>query len=593
MSNLRNFRLLFVRAWMTARGYFLLTLVKNIFSALMPLVNLFGIGVVVDALTVDMSLEEVTKRILIYLSVNLAISMIRHGLTLCENNEMRRASNVLQFAYMEDCLQVDYSCTQDGKLQNLRGRAMMAQPAFFIAAWGRAFDSLLQFLGVVFVFSVLTPSFVLVILAVSALLIWMNLTSQKYDFYFSQQRVEEDRKLDYLYTVMTSYKYAKEIRINCADQFIKGKFSATFNGQLKRLRALYRQKAWIGYAGNLLTVAQAAVMYLYFTWQVFTGEVSLAEYTVLLSAATLSTSSLLALFASLGQIHNNCKAEEFYQEYTEMVQKNSGVSASNKQEEPDIDFSKAVFRFEDVSFRYPNQKEYALRHVNIEIMPNKKLGIVGLNGSGKTTLVRLLCRLYDPQEGRITVDNVDIRQIPYDFYIQHMGIVLQDFTLFAYSVRENIVCNSPVDGEKIEECIEKSGLSDRIRELPEGIETYIYKDLDNTGVEFSGGEEQKLVFARALYKNANILILDEPTSSLDPKAELAFFKQFYNITADKTAIFISHRLSSTRFCDEIIVLEQGVLVERGNHEVLLEQGGRYAELFELQARHFKKEGISV
>ena len=226
-------------------------------------------------------------------------------------------------------------------------------------------------------------------------------------------------------------------------------------------------------------------------------------------------------------------------------------------------------------------------------MQGEKLGIVGLNGSGKTTLIKLLCRLYDPTQGRITLNDIDIRKIPHDEYTKLIGIVLQDFCLFAYSVRENVVFDGQLDETHLYESIEKSGLSDKIMSLPNGANTSIYKTLDDEGIEFSGGEGQKLALARAIYKNAGIMILDEPTSALDPLAELALFSRLADIADGRTTLFISHRLSSTKFCDRILVLSDGKIAEIGSHDTLMEKDGIYADLFHTQAKYYESAEVKT
>lgn len=589
MNMIKNLKFLFVRAWTLSKEYFLLCLVKNLFSGLLPLISVFGTGIIVDALLAGRSRQEIAGIILLYLSVNLTTAVIRHVLTLWDNISMRKITNTVQYEYMKDCICVDYHYVQDGSMMNLKRRSMMAHPAFFISVWGNFFNYLVQLAGVLFLFSLLSPWFISVILIISALLIRMSLLAQKQEFDFNNSKVEDDRKLEYLYSVMTEYKYAKEIRINNANQFIKGKYSAIFRRQINQLKSLYRQKLGVQGLSNLLTILQTAIMYLYFTWQVSAGRVDTAQYTVLLASTTLFSSILLSSFKAIGTINNNCKSIAFYREYLDTVQKHSEISKSNELPTPVLDFSNETICFEDVSFAYPNTSQYILRNINMEIKHGEKIGIVGLNGSGKTTLIKLLCRIYDPTEGRITLNGTDIRQIPYRAYCRHIGIVLQDFELFAYSVKENIMFDQTADEKKLLDCIAKSGLTEKIEALPRGLDTSVYKKLDNEGVEFSGGEGQKLAMARAIFKDADLMLLDEPTSALDPVAEYEFFSRLCNISDGKTTLFISHRLSSTRLCDKIYVIADNRIAECGSHETLMAQDGIYAGLFHMQAQYYEKK----
>ena len=589
---MKNIIYLFKRAWSVSKGYFLVTVIKSIFTALIPLVNITGLGLVIDALISNKTINDVLALVIIYLSINLGVSLINQVLALWEVNLMRKATDILQCEYVQNCIHIDYHYVQDGKMLNLKQKSMLSQPAFFMQKLGTCFNYIVQFIGILSIFAVLSPSFIILILVISALLIWLNLFTQKCDFNFNNEKVEEDRKLDYLYGVMTGYKYAKEIRINNANTYIKSKYNLIFQKHIHKLKVLLRKKLGVSLLTVLLSVLQTAMMYLYFTYQVVANQIDIAQYTVLLSSTTLFTSIVLSFFANWGNINNSCKAIDFYREYEQIIKDNSTTNDSNRLSEVKTEFSRATIKFEDVSFIYPNANEYVLKDVNIEISPNKKVAIVGLNGSGKTTLIKLLLRLYKPTQGQITLNGIDINEIPYRQYISHIGIVLQDFSLFAYSLKENIVFDSEYRPDRFFESIEKSGLANKLQSLPNGIDTSIYRELDDKGIEFSGGEGQKLALARAIYKNADMLILDEPTSALDPIAEYQLFSRLNEISENKTTIFISHRLSSTYFCDNIIVLKDGSVGEQGNHDELMKQNGFYAELYRLQAKYYERNEVN-
>lgn len=215
------------------------------------------------------------------------------------------------------------------------------------------------------------------------------------------------------------------------------------------------------------------------------------------------------------------------------------------------------------------------------------MSIVGMNGAGKTTFVKLLCRFYVPTEGDIFINGVPICKIPFDEYQKLLSVVFQDFKLFAFSVSENIQMDTTGDSKRVEEVIRGSGLEDKISSLPHGRETYVYKQFDLDGIEFSGGEGQKLAIARALYKDAPIVILDEPTSALDPIAEYDVYKRFHHLSEGRTSLYISHRLSSTRFTDKIAVFEDGRIKEYGSHDDLMKiSDGIYRKMFDTQAQYY-------
>ena len=593
MTKLQNGLYLIRYAWTKVRSYFFTTAAKGLFSALLPLIDIAGLGIVVDALTTGAAREEVLRVILVYLGVNLAVTLAQILLTYLDNVVMRHASNVSQTDYMYDCVYINYHYVEDGSILNLKKKSMGAQPAWFVGDLGRLFEHLLRFAGVVYLFAVLTPWFLVLLLTTSAVMIFLDLKQQKMDFEFSNAQTEDDRRLEYLYSTMSDYRFAKEIRINRADGFLSGKYARILTGQIKKLRKYARRVLGMNLLSAAMNVVQSAVMYVYFTRQVFDGVLTVAEYTVMLGATPLLTVVLFDLFRCFGRINKTLNHAGLFREYREKVRENSDISLDAPETSPGIDWENAEITFSHVTFSYPGSDRVIIDDVSFTIKPGEKIGIVGLNGSGKTTLIKLLCRLYDPTSGTITVGGADIRTIPHGEYARRIGIVLQDYALFAYSVRENIVFDGEPDDVRMNAAIEKSGLSKKIATLPKGTDTVLYKALDPDGVEFSGGEGQKLALARAVYKNAGFFILDEPTSTLDPIAEYDLFSRLSAISGGKTTLFISHRLSSTKFCDRILVLDGGRVTETGSHDELMSLGGLYADLFRAQAKYYEMEGTDA
>ena len=246
--------------------------------------------------------------------------------------------------------------------------------------------------------------------------------------------------------------------------------------------------------------------------------------------------------------------------------------------------------FRDVSFKYPHTDTWALRHVNFKFKVGEKLAIVGMNGSGKTTFIKLLTRLYDPTEGVILLNGVDIRKYDYDEYMSLFSVVFQDFRLFAVSLGQNVAASTDYGRARVEDCLRRAGFDEREGTMPKGLDTPLYKDFDRDGVEISGGEAQKIALARALYKDAPFIVLDEPTAALDPVSEYEVYSRFNNIAGDKTAVYISHRLASCRFCDKIAVFDAGQIVQSGRHEDLLaDTSGQYHALWTAQAQYYTAE----
>lgn len=245
--------------------------------------------------------------------------------------------------------------------------------------------------------------------------------------------------------------------------------------------------------------------------------------------------------------------------------------------------------FKNVSFKYPNTDVYALKNINLKFKVGEKLAIVGMNGSGKTTFIKLLCRLYDPTEGEILLNGVNIQKYDYDEYMSVFSVVFQDFTLFSFKLGEVVASSKQFDPVRVAECLRKANFGDRLKTLPEGVDTYLYKAYDQSGIEISGGEAQKIALARALYKDSPFILLDEPTAALDPVSEYEVYSNFNAIAGDKTTVYISHRLASCRFCDQILVFDQGSIVQKGSHEQLwADRAGKYLELWQAQAQYYTK-----
>ncbi len=243
--------------------------------------------------------------------------------------------------------------------------------------------------------------------------------------------------------------------------------------------------------------------------------------------------------------------------------------------------------FKDVSFKYPGNDEYSLKNVNMKFRVGEKLAVVGQNGSGKTTFIKLLCRLYDPTEGAILLNGTDIREYDYLEYVKLFSVVFQDFKLFAFTLGQNVGARVAYDKAAAENCLRKAGFGERLDKMEDGTETYLYKDFSKKGVDVSGGEAQKIALARTLYKAAPFIVLDEPTAALDPIAEAEIYEDFNDIAGNRTAVYINHRLSSCRFCDDIAVFHKGRLVQRGSHEKLsADANGKYYELWNAQAQYY-------
>lgn len=331
------------------------------------------------------------------------------------------------------------------------------------------------------------------------------------------------------------------------------------------------------------------VIYLFVCLKALGGAFGLGEVTQYVGAVTKFVSAFTNGVVTLNILRINSK---FLKDIFELLDIPNKMYQGSLTTEKRRD-RKYNVEFKDVSFKYPNSDRWALRHVSVKFEVGTKLAVVGENGSGKSTFIKLLCRLYDPQEGEILLNGVNIKKYRYDEYIAIFSVVFQDFWLMSHKLGQNVAGSCDVDEPRAVKCLEDAGFGDRLKELPDGLETWLGKDFDEDGIVTSGGEKQKIAIARALYKDAPFIVLDEPTASLDPLAEAEIYKNFDEIVGDRTAIYISHRLSSCRFCKEILVFEDGGIIERGTHDELIGSCGRYKQLWDAQAKYYEKEGEKV
>lgn len=550
-------------AWKNYKFYVLVILFENICSSLLPLIDVAGIGIIIDKIMKDTDKTEILHIILFYIILNVSVSLLKLFFQLLHNLSMRKATDKIQLEYIRDGIIVDYHWAQDGAVLDRKKKSMGANPLFSFIYFGTFINHVVKFMGVVYIFVRLSPFFLLLLGLTSAFSVIFTFKKRKIDFDLENEQTEDKRKLQYIYSLMTRYEYAKEIRINDLAPFVLNKYKENMLSQLKRLQEFLKKKFAADGVLILITVLQSIIMYFYFSYSVYTKEISLAEYSVLIGAVTILTSTLMAFFDNIALIGRLAARMEIFLSYKKWMKENSSIFSTNEREDAELSCENFEIRFEHVSFRYPGMKEFILKDINFTIKNGKSLALVGLNGAGKTTLVKLILRLYKPEKGRIFLNNMDINEIPLRQYLEHVCAVLQDFTIFAYSMKENIVFDSEEDRDRVDEVLEKSGLKRKVESLKAGADTVLYKELDAQGIELSGGESQKLALARALYRQAQIMILDEPTSSLDPAAEYEMFSNLYEIAKGKTTLFISHRLSSTRFCDSILVLSGGKIVEEG------------------------------
>jgi ATP-binding cassette subfamily B protein len=389
----------------------------------------------------------------------------------------------------------------------------------------------------------------------------------------------------YLGNYISAYHAGKDIRLYNQKELIIGESMLLFKDANRTLNSLSQNQTKYSMLPALPAAALGALVYLFAGLKALAGNIGIGAVLQYAGSIGEFTAGFTGLMSELAALKANSGALRLYFDFMglESWDVRGGAAAARNGGQYEIEYR-------GVSLKYPRAQNYALRNLSFKLPCGQRTAIVGMNGSGKTSAIKLLCRLYDPSEGKITLNGIDIREYGRADYWRLLSVVFQDFRLFSFGLGQNVAADMDADCAEAINCLDKSGFRERYRSLPDGLRTPLYKDFDENGVEISGGEAQKIALARALYKNAPLIILDEPTAALDPIAEAEMYSRLNEFASGKTAIFISHRLSSCRFCDEILVLDKGELVQRGSHASLLsDQSGKYYELWNAQAQHYQAE----
>jgi ATP-binding cassette subfamily B protein/ATP-binding cassette subfamily C protein len=562
---------------------FLLALVQGV----SPLVNIIVPKLIIDELLGDKQVQTLVLLIAVLAGANLLLKLIETTLDRARAIDLESIQLKIQENLSDKCIHLRYEDVEKKSILDLKERAQYGMYNFydvinFFGVAARSLVTLISLVVILFRFN----GWVIPILAGLTLLntfVYRRISELRYQD--SVISIPANRGFQYFTNLASDFSYGKDIRLShCAD-FLQTKASQYLN---QVVEIFSKENTEIGKLQGVTGINvhfQAFLVYGWLAWNAIRGLLSIGDFTMYGNAARQFTQAFSALVNSLIGINGLCLHIEPYREFIALVEaeENAVLTAPISINEK----GPLTFRFDHVWFKYPDTDRDVLKDINIEISPQEKLSIVGLNGAGKTTFIKLLCRLYQPTKGTITVNGVDINSIPLDEYLRALSVVFQDFQLLGYPIDMNIAASEKPDSDRIEHTIRFFGIEEIAKALPNGIHTSVNRSLDKEGVAFSGGQMQKLAIARALYKNAPVTILDEPTSALDPRSEYEVYLNFNQLATGKTAIYISHRLSSTRFTDRIAVFRDGRIVELGTHDILMAENGLYQEMYSKQASYYQ------
>ena len=572
--------------------FFPLEALKTLCDILMPFIAIFVTPLIIDELVGGKDLTRLYVYAGILILGECLLTVIRQLSVNQLGKYKERLDNYFTRLISEHAMGLDYQLTEDKKLldqleKTNTGMSWYSEGVYGISEQIFSFiGNAVKIVGLVTVIALHTPLLLAVILLCVCLNAYLMRLSSKVELKAFERLSKVNRMFGYYGWEMVDFRYGKDIRLYDASGMLLNKWSGFSEESYEGWKWQADTTRKYSLIQGALAVFQTAFTYGYTALKTIGGVFSLGIFTQMVSAAE-------SLFNTLGGIASNItdllKKTNYAYEYVIFM---NYPQAMPKGDKPVPDGEHRI-EFRNVSFAYPGTEKKVLDGVNLTVEKGERLSIVGLNGAGKTTLIKLLCRLYDPTDGQILLDGTDIREYDYDQYMKQFSPVFQDFRLFGFTVSENVTLKDrenmdEKDRLRVSDLLKQAGLEKFADNLDKGEDSKLFKYMEEDGIEPSGGEQQKLALARALYKDAPVIILDEPTAALDPVAEYEIYKQFNSLIQDKTAFYISHRLSSCRFCDHIAVFSEGRVAEYGTHDELVNMpDGVYAAMFEAQAQYYR------
>lgn len=588
MNNIRKIKLLFSLVYKISPTYLFLVVLGSLFTSM----QIFGNVIIPKYLIEELIGEQSIPKLLLYgggiVVFNFIFGFINKTYTRILSVKNNYVSKKLMQEMSKKIMEIEYKNLEDPYYLDLKERAVFAcnnQSAHIVLIRNLSsiISSSITLIGLVAIMFTLSYILVVILLSASLITILISALFKKYQNKFFQGIIPLNRRYGYYLGLSFENKLAKDIRLNDMSPMINKsvmKFNKSVNDEFK---VFYRFQGLVIGLQKVLTIIQSGIVYLYVSLRVFTSKygskISLGDFTMYVTSAINFSQTFDKLFYDMFNFFLMLNYLDPFMEFM-LLNEEKKIKARNILEEI------KTIRFDNISFKYPKCDNYVLKDISFQINKGEKISIVGLNGAGKTTLVKLLSRLYQPTNGAIYINDINIFDYDYESYIKQISAVFQDYKLFAYSIYENITGNNnKVD---ISEIIKQVGLEEKVNELPNGLETLLNKNFDEDGIELSGGQAQKVAIARALYKKSSLVILDEPTSALDPLAEAEIYQHFNDLVTDKTAIYISHRMSSSVFCDKVLILDSGSVSDFDNHKNLMKKkNSLYYKLFDSQAKNYK------
>jgi len=575
-------------SWQHEKKYIIYRVLNQLLSALIPIAAVVMPRYIINELTGKQRLEYIALYIGILAGYIFIASSLSSWLSWTGFTHRIKISQAFNVFLHQKTTQADYADIESSRYLEMKEQA----EKFLFGNW-KGFSYVLDMaievigktftlVGVIAVVASLDPAIVLLFTALVFISSYVELNVQRKQADMRLSLVLTERQTMYYGQVLEDFSYGKEIRQNSMGIWLMEREKEHWEKGYKTYKKSNALGIKSGVCNSLTSLIQQVVSYTYLVTRFLGGVITIGDFSMYVAGVAAFSTAMRSVMQNIVEVAEYRKYYDAIEEYLDIPAK-----MRNNKHLP-LPQGGHNIEFVNVSFKYPGQCGYALKNININLPFGCKFSVVGENGAGKTTFIKLISRIYDPTEGKILLDGVDIRDIDYDAYMSLFSTVFQDYKLFALTLKDNIALSASdyTSDEKVEKVMRKAGLGEKLDSLPNGIYTLLYRNFGGEGFEPSGGEGQKIAIARALFKNAPIVILDEPTAALDPRAEYDIYRNFNELVSGKTAVYISHRMSSTRFCDEIVVFDKGEIVERGTHDELIFFNGRYAEMFDLQAKYY-------
>lgn len=575
-----------------AKYYYFWVIIQSFCAIITPFVWIFLVEKITDSLAVNHSLKDAICLMTLYLILELLLGILMSFSSMFSKKKADEIERYVNHVICEKTMDLEYEHTENPEMLNLVEQSksvvtMLKGGTQLVSLIAGSIASLVTIAGS---FAVLVDAVPWLTIVLLALAVGVNLVNSKINdvnVEFFVRMIPFQRRVNYFYSTLADLRFAKDIRLYSLDTIVLGEGDKYIDEAIKGIsKENVKKTVWYTFISEISPVIARLLVFLFVGMSVLDAKITIGMFSRVLASAIVMIMASYGILIAWKQLQVALMKSKCFVDLLEMAEQSDDGAPLDISE---IEREGCKIEFKDVSFKYPRTDKYIIKNLNLVIVPEQRIAIVGMNGAGKTTLVKLLCRFYKPTSGQILLNGRNIEEYSMAEYNKIVSCVFQDFKLLAYTMRENIVVDDAITTKdnRIMELCDKINVRNTIERFDKKLDTIIYKYFDDSGVDLSGGEQQKVAILRAMYKDAPLVILDEPTSALDPISEAEIYENFNKMVNHKTAIYISHRLSSTRFCDRILVVDQGMVVEDGTHHELMELNGKYAMLFQSQAEFYK------